>query len=216
MTKIKCLSKIDLPREKLLHHSPISLHDYELLAIILGSGIKGINVVSLAKLILQKIKKVGLTKISMSDLRSIKGVGPTKALQILATIELGKRFGDEKPEILSDTDIYNLCTDIRSSQKEHLIAFFLDTQSRLVEKQIISIGTLDSNLVHPRELFEPAITLHSASVIIVHNHPSGMLDASRADIQITKRLIEAGKIIGIPLQRHLIIAKSGFKRVDIS
>lgn len=213
MTKLKNLVKIDLPREKILKYGVKKLQDYELLAVLLGSGIKGKNVLSLSKTILQKINTIGVKNITIDEIKAITGVGPVKAFQILAVIELGNRFSSEKIEILSLKDIWNLCQDFRNSKKEHLAAFFLDTQSRLIERRIISIGTLSSSLFHPRELFEPAITLNSASIIIAHNHPSGCLEASESDLKITKILTEAGKLLGIPIEKHIIISSKGYQKV---
>ncbi len=214
MTRIKNLQKADLPRERLVRYGPGKLKDFELLAILLGSGIKGKNVLTLAKAILQKISLVGIKNITVQDVNSIKGVGSVKATQIVAIIELSKRFSEDKTEILSDKDIWNLCSDIRDSKKEHFIAFYLDTHDKLIERQIISIGTLDTSLVHPREVFEPALTLHAASIILAHNHPSGSLDPSDADIQITQKLIDSGKLLGIPIQEHLIVTKDSYKTIE--
>lgn len=213
MTKLKNLVKIDLPREKILKYGVNKLQDYELLAVLLGSGIKGKNVLSLSKSILQKINTIGIKNITIDDIKIIPGVGPVKAIQILAIIELGNRLSAENTEIFSLKDVWNLCQDFRNSKKEHLAAFFLDTQSRLIERRIISIGTLSSSLIHPRELFEPAITLNSASIIIAHNHPSGCLEASESDLKITKILTEAGKLLGIPIEKHIIISSKGYQKV---
>lgn len=213
MTKLKNLIKIDLPREKILKYGVKKLQDYELLAILLGSGIKGKNVLSLSKTILQKINTIGVKNITIDVIKSINGIGPVKAVQILAVIELGNRFSSEKIEILSLKDIWNLCQDFRNSKKEHLAAFFLDTQSRLIERRIISIGTISSSLIHPRELFEPAIVLNSASIIIAHNHPSGCLEASESDLKITKTLTDAGKILGIQVENHIIVSQNGYQKV---
>lgn len=213
MTKLKNLIKIDLPREKILKYGVKKLQDYELLAVLLGSGIKGKNVLSLSKTILQKINAIGVKNVTIDDINGISGVGPVKAIQILAIIELGNRLSSEKNEIFSLKDIWNLCQDFRNSKKEHLVAFFLDTQSRLIERRIISIGTLSSSLIHPRELFEPAIALNSASIIIAHNHPSGCLEASESDLKITKILTEAGKLLGIPIEKHIIISSKGYQKV---
>lgn len=211
MTKIKDLQKIDLPREKLAKYGTDKLKDYELLAILLGSGIKGLNVLELSKKILIKIKKIGIKKITLKDLIEIKGLGSAKASQVFAVIELGKRLNtDNKPEILSPENIWNFCADIRALQREHFIAFYIDTQNGLIERQTISIGTLNASLVHPREVFEPALSFHAASIIIAHNHPSGKLEPSPEDIAVTKRLSEAGKIVGIELADHVIVTKSGY------
>ena len=213
MTKLKNLIKIDLPREKILKYGVKKLQDYELLAVLLGSGIKGKNVLSLSKTILQKLNTIGIKNITIDDIKGISGVGSVKAIQILAIIELGNRLSSEKNEIFSLKDIWNLCQDFRNSKKEHLVAFFLDTQSRLIERRIISIGTLSSSLIHPRELFEPAIALNSASIIIAHNHPSGCLEASESDLKITKILTDAGKLLGIPIEKHIIISSKGYQKV---
>lgn len=208
--KVTSLPKIDLPREKLQKYGVDKLADYELLAILLGSGIEGMNVLQLSKKILQTISKIGKEKITLGDLLKIKGLGNAKSAQIISVIELTRRLNTETSEILSAEDVWKFCADIRESKKEHLVAFYLDTQNRLIERQIISIGTLDSSLVHPREVFEPAIALHSASVIVAHNHPSGVLEPSHEDREVTKRLTEAGKILGIDLVDHVIVSKKAF------
>lgn len=209
--KLKSLAKVDLPREKLEKYGVNKLKDHELLALLLGSGIKNINVLELSKKILKNIEKDGVDKITLEKLLEIKGLGKAKASQIIAVIELGKRLhSNRNPEILSAQDIWNLCADFRNSKKEHFVAFYLDTQSRLIERQIISIGTLNNSLVHPREVFEPAIKLSTASIIIAHNHPSGTLEPSKEDKQVTERLKQAGELLGIEVVDHIILSKSGF------
>lgn len=209
--KIKDLEKVDLPREKLAKYGIDKLKDYELLALLLGSGIKGLNVLELSKKILIKIKKIGIKKITLKDLIEIKGLGFAKASQVFAVLELGKRLNTEnKLKILSAGDVWNFCADIRALQRENFIAFYLDTQNCLIERQTISIGTLNTSLVHPREVFEPALSFHAASIIIAHNHPSGELEPSIEDKEVTKRLIEAGEIIGIDIRDHIIVSKNGY------
>lgn len=209
MPKLKDLPRVDMPREKLEKYGSNKLKDYELLAVLIGSGIKGLNVLELSKKILKLIYEVGVKKISLEDLLKIKGLGKAKASQVFAMIELGKRLNDEnRIEILSPQDVWNACADIRDSKKEHFIAFYLDTQNRLIERQVISIGTLSSSLVHPREVFEPAVKLSAASVIIAHNHPSDSVEPSMEDREITSRLKKAGEIIGIEVIDHVILAKS--------
>ncbi|MCC6323506.1 DNA repair protein RadC [Candidatus Nomurabacteria bacterium] len=211
MMKIKDLQKIDLPREKLEKYGSDKLKNYELFAIILGSGIKGLNVLELSKKILLTINKVGLNKITLENLLAIKGLGQAKASQVFASLEIGKRLNTEnRPEILSASDVWNFCADIRGMQREHFVAFYLDTQNQLIERQTISIGTLNASLVHPREVFEPALTFHAASIIITHNHPSGELKPSPEDIEVTKRLVQAGKIIGIDIIDHIILTKKTY------
>src|SRR3989344_2735450 len=210
MTRIKDVSRFDLPREKLQKYGVSKLADHELLAILLGSGIQGFNVLQLSKKILDTVLKIGKEKITIADLRKINGLGQIKASQILSIIELTKRLNTNKPEILSANDVWKLCTDIRESKKEHFIAFYLDTQNRLIERQIISIGTLNTSLVHPREVFEPAIKLSTASIIIAHNHPSGDTEPSPEDKEVTKRLREADKILGIEIVDHVIVSKLSY------
>ena len=209
--KIKDLEKIDLPREKLAKYGSKKLKDYELLALLLGSGIKGLNVLELSKKILEAIKKIGVKKVALSDLVEIKGLGQAKASQVFALLELGNRLNaGEKPEIISPENVWNFCADIRGLQKEHFVAFYLDTQNCLMERQTISIGTLNSSLVHPREVFEPALSFHAASIIVAHNHPSGELEPSDEDREVTKRLVQAGKLLGIDIIDHIILTKKGF------
>lgn len=209
--KIKDLEKIDLPREKLAKYGSDKLKDHELLAILLGSGIKGLNVLELSKKILKVVEKAGIKNITLDNLLEIKGLGKAKASQVFALFELGKRLNtQDKTEILSAQDVWKLSADICESKKEHFVAFYLDTQNNLIERQIISIGTLNSSLVHPREVFEPAIALHSASIIIAHNHPSQDITPSTEDKKITERLIESGKILGIEVIDHIILSKSSY------
>ena len=208
--KIKALPKVDLPREKLQKYGVQKLADYELLAILLGSGIEGTNVLELSKKILKTVTKIGRDKITLSDLLEIKGLGPAKAGQIISVIELSKRFTTDTPEVLSPEDVWKQCADFRDSKREHFVAFYLDTQSRLIERQIISIGVLNGTLVHPREVFEPAVRLHAASVIVAHNHPSGSLEVSKEDKQVTLQLVEAGKVLGIELEDHIIVTSKSF------
>ena len=209
--KIKLLPKIDLPREKLKKYGVDKLANHELLAILLGSGIKGLNVLQLSKKIVEKITEMGKEKITLDDLLKIKGLGNAKASQIISVLGLAKRLNTTSIEILSAEDIWKLCIDIRESKKEHFVAFYIDTQNHLIERQIISIGTLDASLVHPREVFEPAIRLSASSVIVAHNHPSNTLEPSQEDKEVTKRLTEAGKLLGINLDDHIIVTKSGYK-----
>lgn len=208
MTKIKDLPSVDRPREKLEKYGTAKLSTTELLAILLGSGIKGLNVLQLSKKILDVIVKTGVDKISVKELLNIKGLGKAKAAQIAAVIELGKRLhSDKNPEILSPEDIWKCCADFRDSKKEHFVAFYLDAQNRLIERQIISVGTLNASLVHPREVFEPAVRHSAGSVLVAHNHPSGIVVPSQDDIEVTRKLVHAGKLLDIPLVDHVIVAK---------
>lgn len=210
--RIKDLQKIDLPREKFEKYGPTKLQDHELLAILLGSGIKGLNVLELSKKILKVIAKIGITHITLDDLLAIKGLGHAKAISILASIHLVDRMTNHHHrEILNPESVWLLCNDIKDSKKEHFIAFYIDAQNKLIERRIISVGILDASIVHPREVFEPALQLSAASIIVAHNHPSGSLEPSDADIEVTRRLVEAGKLLGVEVVDHVIVAKQGYK-----
>lgn len=211
MTKIKDMHKVDLPREKLEKYGAAKLADHELLAILLGSGIKGLNVVELSKRILKKIRKDGLAHVTLDKLLKERGLGKAKALQIIAILDLGRRLQtEERQEVLSPKSVRELCLDIRDSKREHFVAFYINTQGQLIERRIISIGTLNASLVHPREVFEPAVLLHANSIIVAHNHPSGNPEPSTEDNEVTKRLDHAGKILGIRLLDHVIVTKDSF------
>lgn len=208
--RIKDLGRIELPREKFEKYGSSKLKDHELLAILLGTGLPGMNVLELSKKILSRIHETRWQDITLEQLLEIKGLGKAKAISILAAIEFGTRIAaGKRVEMMSPHDVWTMCSDIRDSKREHLVAFYLDTQNCLIDRRIISIGTLDSSLVHPREVFEPAVTLHAATVILAHNHPSGNLEPSHEDKEITRRLVEAGKLLGIEVADHVIVARFG-------
>lgn len=214
MVKIKDLPKIEWPREKLEKKGPRALHKEELLAVLLRTGIKGKNVLNLAQDILSKYGDKKLIDVSYNELRNMHGVGPTKAAQVLAAIELGKRLYKEKVEgevfINSPEDALKEVEHIRENKKENFIALYLDSRNKLIHKETVSLGTLNANLVHPREVFEPAIRNLAAQVIVSHNHPSGNPEPSKEDLEITKKLVEAGEILGIRVIDHIIVSKTGF------
>lgn len=207
--RLKNLSKIDLPREKLEKYGPDKLKDYELLAILLGNGVKGTNVVELASKILKKWKEVGLGVATVKELSEVHGVGKAKACEIVACFELGKRLlnGKKTSILLSPKDIWDRMEDIRGSKKEHFVVFYLDSRNQEIRREIISVGTLNESLVHPREVFESAIKNNAASIIVAHNHPSGSLEPSIDDIEITKKLVHASKILNISLIDHVIVTE---------
>ena len=210
--KIKDLSKIERPREKLIAKGPDNLKDEELLAILLGTGVEGKNVIEVARQILRKYSKKRLLKMKYEDLSKIKGVGPAKACTILAAAELVKRaleIGEETlPLIHSTKDVIAQAVYMRDKTREHLMALFLNARNEMIYKKPMFIGTLNANLVHPREIFQEALKQNAASVILVHNHPSGDPEPSEDDLEITKRIIEAGKIMGIEVLDHIIITKT--------
>lgn len=210
--QLKNLPKIERPREKLIAKGPDNLKDEELLAILLRTGREGKNVLELAKQILGKYPKKRFLKMSYEDLLKIKGINSAKASTILAAQELVKRalgVGEETlPVIQSTKDVIAQAVYMRDKAREHLMAIFLNARSEMVYKKPMFIGTLNANIVHPREIFSEALKWNAASVILVHNHPSGESEPSEADLEVTKRIIEAGKIMGIDVLDHVIITKN--------
>lgn len=211
---IKELPEFERPREKLTKKGARALKKEELLAIILRIGLKGKNAVEVAKDILEKYGDKKLLDASYEELRNIRGVGPTKAVQILAAIELGSRLFKEKSEkevyINSPQDVIKETEHIKENKKENFVVLYLDARNKLIYKETVSIGSLNANLVHPREVFEPAVKNLAAQIVLAHNHPSGDPEPSEDDLTITKRLIEAGKILGIEVADHIIVVKNGF------
>ena len=209
--KLKDLPKVDRPREKLEKYGPERLSNSELLAILLGTGQKGINVVELSKRILTKFSGDGLSKADVKALKNTFGLGSAKACEIVACFELGRRLLRNKQSalLLSPKDVWDQLKDIRDNKKEHFVVFFLDTRNQEIKREIISIGSLNANLVHPREVFEPAVRYSAAQIIIAHNHPSGDPGPSGEDLETTKQLTEAGKILGIEVIDHIIVVKDG-------
>ena len=211
MVKIKDLPKVDRPREKLIQYGPEKLSNSELLAILLRFGPKGTNVLKLSQKILNQFKNK-LSDLKYGDLQNIHGLGPAKACEIIACFELGKRLlKDKKCQlILSPKTVWDELKDVRCQKKEHFVIFYLDTRNQEIEREIISIGSLNANLVHPREVFEPAIKHTAAQILIAHNHPSGNTEPSEEDIEITKKLVEAGKILGIEIIDHVIVSSDSY------
>ena len=216
---IRELPKVERPREKLIQKGTQNLKDEELLAILLRTGVEGKSAIQTAKQILNKYSKKRLLRLSYEDLIKIKGIGPAKACTILAAIELVKRalkIGEETlPKIQSIKDVIAQFSYLREKTREHLAALYLNARNELVFKKHIFVGTLDANIAHPREIFSHALIQNAASIILVHNHPSGDPEPSKADLEITKRITEAGKIMGIDVLDHIIITKNkvfSFKR----
>ena len=209
---IKDLPKVERPREKLIKYGPEKLSNSELLAILLRSGKKGENVVELANKILKRFRSDKLSHLTFDELKDYPGLGQAKACEIVACFELGKRLlkGKKARIYLKPKEVWEELKDIRNNKKEHFVIFYLDSRNQEIKREIISIGSLNANLVHPREVFEPAVRSLAAQIILAHNHPSGDPEPSEDDITVTKRLIEAGKIMGIEVIDHIIIVKNGY------
>ncbi|MCK4386845.1 MAG: DNA repair protein RadC [Candidatus Pacebacteria bacterium] len=213
MSLIKDIPKIERPREKLCKYGSGKLSDAELLAILLRTGAKELNVLDLAKKILRKFKDEKISETNIKELEKIHGLGTAKACEIVACFELGRRKlkGKKTSILLSPKNVWDRMADIRVSKKEHFVVFYLDSRNQEIEREIISIGTLTESLVHPREVFESAVVNKTVSIIIAHNHPSGDTEPSEADIEITKKLTKAGKILGIKIVDHIIVTKDKWR-----
>ena len=209
---IREMPRVERPREKLISKGPQNLKDEELLAILLRTGREGKSAIDTARQILNKYSKKRFLKLNYDDLVKIKGIGQAKACTILAAQELVKRalkVGEETlPKIESIKDVIAQFSYLREKSREHLAALYLNARNEVIFKKHIFVGTLDANICHPREIFEHAITHHASSIILVHNHPSGEPEPSKADLEITKRILEAGKIMGIDVLDHIIITKT--------
>ena len=207
--RINDRQKHDRPREKLQAKGAEALSDYELLMAIIGSGNKQADVTVIAKNVLKLFKTEG--GISYQLLAKVGGIGAAKATEITAAFELAKRYlADHEQPIISDSDTaLEQLADIRNKKQEYLVCLTLDGANRLIAKRVITIGTLTSSLVHPREVFADAITDRAASIIVAHNHPSGRLVASPEDKEVTKRLVSVGEMVGIDVIDHIIVAPTG-------
>lgn len=210
--KIKDLPKSDRPREKLIAKGAENLKDSELLAILLRTGTTGKNVIEIASQILSKYSKKRLLQMTYQDLAQITGIDSGKATTLLAAFELSKRaleVNDTNLPMISDAkDAAAQLSDMRDLKKEHFVVLYLNAKNQLVHKETISMGTLNANLVHPREVFEPALKYSAAQIIAAHNHPSGDSKPSEDDLELTKRLTEAGKMMGIEVMDHVIVSKN--------
>ena len=211
MPKIKGIPKVDRPREKLIKSGAKFLKDYELLAILLGTGTKGKNVLEIAQDILSNYPKKKLLGLDFAQFKKINGIGPAKATQILAAFEFASRVlevdsSSTLPVVQTTKDIIAQISFLREHKKENFVVLYLNSRNELLNKETISVGTLNASLVHPREVFEPATRIFAAQIILAHNHPSGDSEPSEDDLDLTKRMVEAGKILGIEVIDHVIIS----------
>ena len=209
MKKIKELPSCERPREKLAKGGPEKLSLEELIAVILGSGTAKKNVRELA----QKTAFLITGKREELAFQDLCGVlGPVKASQIFACLEIGKRIylGKKDRMVFTPLDVWKLLGEFHDRKKEFFILIYLDTKNQAIRKEVISIGTLNASLIHPREVFEPAIRNYACQVVIAHNHPSGNLEPSAEDVELTDRLGKAGELLGIPVADHLIFSGSGY------
>jgi DNA repair protein RadC len=214
------------PRERLISKGPTSLSTPELLSLLLGSGTRGESVLSLSHRILKSYGSLfKIQNASIEDLKRIRGMGDAKAAKLKACIEIARRMAIEErvfeeseamkrrnsDTITSPDKLFEIIkSKITQFSKEHFFVISLDTRNNLIGVDEISVGTLTASLVHPRETFESAIRRHAAKIIISHNHPSGETDPSDDDMKITRRLVDAGKIMGIEVLDHIIVTKTSY------
>jgi len=214
--RMKDVPKEERPRERLLKFGEERLTNQELIAILLGSGTKHESVMDIANRLLIHFEGLKLLdEATIEELTKVKGVGKAKGVTVLAALELGRRIRQYTPErnyvVRSPQDGANYVMEsMRHLNQEHLLVLFLDTKNQIIHKRTIFIGSLNSSIVHPREIFREAVKRSAASIICAHNHPSGDPTPSQEDIHVTKRLVEAGKIMGIELLDHLIIGNCKF------
>lgn len=217
MYKLKEIPKIDRPRERLINFGAESLSNEELLSILLKTGTKDVSVKELASTILNKIGEINkLSEMNYHVLSSIQGVGSAKACTLLAVVELSKRITRKNASlnnvIIKSADIaFDYFRYIFKDQKqEYFYVIYLDNKKRVIENKLLFKGTLNQSIVHPREVFKSACILSASSIICVHNHPSGNVEPSREDINLTKRLSEIGILMGIKVVDHLIISDDNY------
>lgn len=219
--KIKDMPADDKPREKLLRYGPHALTVIELLAIVLSSGTKKEGVLEMSSRVLKEYGEQSFVgKATAKELSETLNLPLVKAMQIVACGELGRRFFDKKAGdltlIRTAQDVHKYVSDMYDLPKEHLRGIYLNTHHRIIHDEVISIGTLNSNLIHPREVFKPAIQYGAAGIVLVHNHPSGVVTPSAADVEITNQLVAVGKMVGINLIDHVVVTKDSFISIDVN
>jgi DNA repair protein RadC len=213
--RVKDLADEDKPREKLIKYGPKILSSVELLAIILNVGTRKEEVLSMSQRILKEYgEKALINQVNPRIVSQQLNIPLAKACQVVACFELGKRFFQKSVNgrivIRTAKQAFAYLKDMRELTKEQLRGLYLNSRYRLIHDEVISVGSLTANIVHPREVFKPAIEHSAVAVIVAHNHPSGSIKPTKSDIEITQQLIQAGEILGIELLDHLIIAKNKF------
>ena len=219
---MKAVAPHDRPREKLERLGVSALGDNELIALVLGSGSRDVDALALANRLLAYATGLhGLTRLTPDDLRSIGGIGRARSAQLLAAVELGRRTVTrgvvDRPRLSQPGQLADLLLpQYGSLPVEHFGVVLLDTKSRLIRIKIISVGSIDTSVVHPREVFREAASASAAAIVLFHNHPSGDPAPSRDDIELTNRMLQAGWIMGIEVVDHLILADQRYYSFSLS
>lgn len=207
------IEEAERPRERLLDLGPGVLADSDLVAVLFGSGSAGSGVLDTADRVVGTVNVRRLHQVAIEDLLAIRGMGKARAAQLLAAAELGRRLwpdGDALPLVRGPDNVYELTRDIRGMNREHFVGFYLNSRNQVLRREIISIGSLNASIVHPREVFLPAVAMSAASIILAHNHPSGDPTPSEEDLAITRRLVDAGRLLGIELLDHVVVARDAY------
>lgn len=217
--KVRDLPSDDKPREKLIKQGPEALSLPELLAIILNTGNQTEDVLEMSGRIIREYgEKSIIAEKDAEKLSKELNIPIMKACQVIACGEIGRRFYEKNDSgfavIRSAKDAYEYLQDMHNLPKEHLRGLYLNSHNRIIHDEVISIGTINTNIVHPREVFRPAIEYSAAAVVLAHNHPSNIATPSAQDIEITNQLIHAGKILGINVLDHVIITKSTYVSIS--
>lgn len=213
--KIKDIPESERPRERLKNVGPSNLSDKELLAIILKTGTKNLNVNDIALEILKKYSLQELPEATLDNLKQIKGVGEVKALELISTIELGKRiYTKPKQKLKKLTNPQAIWEDSKylfvNQNQELFYCLYFNNQQELIERKLLFMGTINKSITHPREIFKEAYRLNASSIVCLHNHPSGNLIPSSADINFTETIVRIGTLQGIPVVDHIIVSEDSY------
>lgn len=210
-----------LPREKYLKRGIDNLSDMDLIAILVGSGVKGKDFLSVSRSVIRKMRKLVKAGkvVETEDITQVEGVGVVTAMKILCGIELGKRLygleDNDRSLVRNSQEAYTILRDIGDKKQEYVVALFLNSRFEVLDRRVICIGSLDGVNVLPRDIIIPALELNASSVVLAHNHPSGDASPSREDVVLTQRIQEALELVGLNLLDHIVIGDDRWKRVEV-
>lgn len=218
--KVRDLPSEEKPRERLLAHGPSALSAQELMAVLLSTGTTKEDVMQMSTRVMREYgERSLLSNTDPKQLAEDLDIPVGKAMQIVAAGELGRRYFQKKRNgasvVRTSQDVFDYTADMRMLAKEHLRGLYLDTHYQVIHDEVLSIGTIDANLIHPREVFRPAIAHAAAAVVLVHNHPSGIVTPSEADRVVTLQVAEAGRVLGIDLIDHVVVTDTDFVSIPV-